>query len=186
MRTLAVTQNITIDGRIEMIGDWFSEQGQGGEDPSDYLEVMHEHDLRADALLLGRQTFLDMRAYWPHATDDRTGIRSYLNSVQKYVVSATLAEPEWQNSTVVSTGPIARIAALKAEPGKDIVITGSISLTHALIAAGLVDEYRLFVYPVVQGQGRRLFPEGFTAPRLRLTEARPFRSGVTLLSYAAA
>jgi dihydrofolate reductase len=75
------------------------------------------------------------------------------------------------------------VRALKAEPGRDIVTTGSITLVHALIGAGLVDEYRLFVYPVVLGRGRRLFPEGTELPSLRLVETRPFRSGVVLLRY---
>jgi dihydrofolate reductase len=75
------------------------------------------------------------------------------------------------------------VRALKAEPGRDIVTTGSITLVQALIPAGLVDEYRLFVYPVVLGAGRRLFAEGAEVPRLRLVETRPFRSGVVLLRY---
>jgi dihydrofolate reductase len=72
------------------------------------------------------------------------------------------------------------------QPGQDIVVTGSITLCHALIEAGLVDEYRLFVYPVVQGRGRRLFPEGFELPRLRLLEAKAFRSGITYSRYSRA
>lgn len=75
------------------------------------------------------------------------------------------------------------VEALKAAPGGAIGITGSISLMHALIAAGLVDEYRLFVYPVVLGRGARLFDNATNAPKLRLVEATPFRSGVVLLSY---
>jgi dihydrofolate reductase len=75
------------------------------------------------------------------------------------------------------------IRALKAKPGKDIVATGSITLVHALIAAGLVDEYRLFVYPVVLGRDERLFADGTEVPRLRLVETRPFRSGIVLLRY---
>lgn len=70
-------------------------------------------------------------------------------------------------------------------PGKDIVLTGSITLAHTLIAAGLVDEYRFFVYPVVQGRGRRLFPDGWEAPTLRTLTSRTFRSGVSYLAYAA-
>lgn len=70
------------------------------------------------------------------------------------------------------------------QPGRDIVVTGSITLCHALIAAGLVDEYRLFVYPIVQGRGRRLFPDGWALPTLQLLEARSFRSGITYSRYA--
>ena len=78
------------------------------------------------------------------------------------------------------------VRALKKLPGRDIVVTGSIKLCHALITAGLVDEYRLFVYPIVQGRGRRLFPEGVPLPRLRLLDAKAFRSGVTYSCYAPA
>jgi len=92
----------------------------------------------------------------------------------KYVVSATMTDPEWQNSTVLSGDIVEQVRSLKEQPGKDIVVTGSIRLCHALIEAGLVDEYRLFVYPVVQGRGRRLFPDGFELPALSLLDAKSF------------
>jgi dihydrofolate reductase len=84
----------------------------------------------------------------------------------------------------LSGDPIQEIRALKEQPGKDIVVTGSITLCHALTRSGLVDEYRLYVYPVVQGRGRRLFPDGLELPRLRLIESTGFRGGVTLSQYA--
>lgn len=184
MRTLAITQNITLDGSIEMLGEWFDPQGQGDIDNSDLMEELHRQDARADGFLVGRQTFEDLRGYWPEQTDDQTGITDYLNRVQKYVVSSTIDDPRWQNSTVLSGDPIEEVRALKDTAGQDIVTTGSITLCHALIAAGLVDEYRLFTYPVVQGGGRRLFPEGFELSRLRLVDAKSFRSGITYASYA--
>jgi dihydrofolate reductase len=103
---------------------------------------------------------------------------------QKYVVSSTITDPQWQSSTVLSADPIEEVRALKERPGQDIVATGSITLCHTLIPAGLVDEYRLFVYPVVQGRGRRLFPDGFECPELRLVDTRAFRSGITYSRYA--
>jgi dihydrofolate reductase len=184
LRKLIMTQNVTLDGAIEMLGDWFSPQGQAEVDNSDLLEELHRHDDEADALLLGRQTFEDFRGYWPHQTDDATGITERLNQMQKYVVSSTMTDPEWQNSQILSGDPIEQVRALKAGPGRDISLTGSITLCHALIEAGLVDEYRLFTYPVVQGRGRRLFPDGYELPRLRLLDARGFRGGVALTSYA--
>jgi dihydrofolate reductase len=184
MRTLAITQNITVDGSIEMITDWFSPLGFGDADTSDLVEENHRQDSQADALLLGRQTFEDFRGFWPQQTDDATGVTDYLDRVQKYVVSTTLTDPQWENSTVLSGDPVSEVTALKEQPGKDIVLTGSISLAHTLIAAGLVDEYRLFVYPAVQGRGRRLFPDGYEVPRLRLTDSRAFVSGITLQRYA--
>jgi dihydrofolate reductase len=184
VRTLAITENITVDGSIEMITDWFSPLGFGDADTSDLVEENHRQDSQADALLLGRQTFEDFRGFWPQQTEDATGVADYLNRVQKYVVSTTLTSPQWENSTVLSGDPVAEVAELKEQPGEDIVLTGSISLAHTLIAAGLVDEYRLFVYPAVQGRGRRLFPDGYEVPRLRLTDSRAFVSGITLQRYA--
>jgi dihydrofolate reductase len=184
VRTLAITQNTTVDGAVEMLGDWFSPQGQDEVDDSDLVEELHRQDERADALLLGRQTFEDFRGYWPGRTDDPTGISAYLDRVQKYVVSSTLTEPGWQHTTVLTGDPVEQVRALKDQPGTDIVVTGSITLCHTLIAAGLVDEYRLFTYPVVQGRGRRLFADGTEEGRLRLVEHRGFRNGVTYSRYA--
>src|SRR5919204_2314986 len=89
MRTLAVTQNITVDGRIEMLGDWFDPQGQAGEDRTDLLDELHRQDRTADGFLVGRRTFEDLRGYWPQQSEDATGIAEYLNTVHKYVVSST-------------------------------------------------------------------------------------------------
>jgi dihydrofolate reductase len=183
MRTLAVTQNITLDGSIEMLGDWFDPERQA--DDADLVEELRRQDETADAFLTGRLTFEALRGYWSEKTDDSTGISDYLNRVQKYVVSSTMSDAQWQNSTVLTGDPLEEVRALKEHPGEDIVITGSITLCHTVIEAGLVDEYRLFVYPVVQGRGRRLFPEGFEIAELRLLEAKSFRSGITSVRYAA-
>jgi len=181
MRKLVITQNITLDGSIEMLDDWFDPQLQD----EDLVAESHRQDAQADALLVGRQTFEDFRGYWPKQTDDPTGVTDYLNRVAKYVVSSTMTDPDWQNSTVLSGDAVEEASALKSGPGKDIVLTGSISLAHTLIAGGVVDEYRLFVYPTVQGRGRRLFPDGSTIGRLRMVERpKSFQSGITLLRYS--
>jgi dihydrofolate reductase len=180
MKKLVVTQNITVDGAIEMLGDWFDPQAAD----EDLIAESQRQDAEADALLVGRKTFEDFRGYWPNQSDDATGVTAYLNQVAKYVVSSTMTDPEWENSTVLAGDPVEQTQKLKSQPGKDIVLTGSISLAHTLIAAGLVDEYRLFVYPTVQGGGRRLFPDGATIPKLALVEPpKAFRSGITLLRY---
>lgn len=184
MRTLAITQNVTLDGSIEMLGDWFDPQGQGDVDNSDLLAELHRQSSTADGFLAGRQTFEDLRGYWPKLAGDPTGVSDYLDRVQKYVVSSTMTDPQWQNSTILSGDPIAAVRALKERPGQDVVVTGSIALCHALIGAGLVDEYRLFVVPVVQGRGRRLFPDGYELSTLRLLEATSFRNGITYSRYA--
>ncbi|AZG47563.1 dihydrofolate reductase family protein [Gordonia insulae] len=182
MRKLAVTQNITLDGSIEMLESWFDP----GDTTPDLIEESHRQDAEADALLVGRQTFEDFRGYWPHQTDDQTGVTDYLNTVDKYVVTSTMTDPDWANSTIIPGDSMTDgVAELKRQDGKDIVVTGSITLTHALIEAGLVDEYRLFVYPSVQGRGRRLFPDGYEVPTLDLVEAKSFGNGVALLRYTA-
>jgi len=112
-------------------------------------------------------------------------VTEYLNQVQKYVVSSTLTDPDWEPTTILPGDPASQVRALKRTEGKDIVCTGSIRLTHALIWAGLVDGYRLFVHPAVQGRGRRLFPDGYEASGLQLLESRAFRSGITLQRYDA-
>ncbi|MBD0862893.1 dihydrofolate reductase [Gordonia sp. zg691] len=179
MRTLAITQNVTLDGAIGMLTDWFDPAVEA----PDLIEESHRQDADADALLVGRRTFEDFRSFWPHQVDDATGVTDYLNKVDKYVVSHTMTDPDWQHSTVLSGDVVDEVTALKNADGKDIVVTGSISLCHTLIGAGLVDEYRLFVYPTVQGSGRGLFPAGLETPRLRLVETKSFDIGVSLLRY---
>jgi dihydrofolate reductase len=186
VRDLIVTENITLDGVIDASEGWFTPGGGGDADQSDVLDALAEQRDASDAFLVGRVTFEQMRSYWPAQTDDETGITDHLDRVSKYVVSTTLEDPGWEPTTVLR-GPLSEdVAALKAAPGRDIVATGSINLVHGLIAAGLVDEYRLFVYPVVLGRGRRLFEGATGLPPLRLVEARPFRSGVVLLRHRAA
>lgn len=184
MRDLIVTENITVDGVIDAEGNWFGvASSEHPSDTDDMVRIQREHMADADAVLLGRVTFEDFRGYWPKQTDDTTGIAEYLDRTQKYVVSATLTEPGWQHTTVL-TGPVGdEVAALKAQPGRAIVSTGSVRLVQALASTGLVDEYRLFVYPVVVGRGRRLFDGVSGVSPLRLVETRPFASGVVLHRY---
>ena len=178
MRTLAITQNMSADGSIEFLGDWFDPTDQA-EDLAAEIRRQSEHEA---FMLLGRQTFTDFRGFWPHQTDDTTGITDYLNQVQKLVVSSTLGDPDWQNSTVLGADWLERLRALKAEDGGDIVVTGSLTLCPTLIQAGLVDEYRLFLHPAVQGGGRRLFPEG-REESLVLKDSKAFANGVVLVVY---
>lgn len=180
-RKLVVTQNITLDGSIEMLDPWFSPEAE--QDQDDLLEELARQDETNDAVLFGRQTFEDMRGYWPQQTDDTTGVTEHLNRTTKYVVSSTLTDPGWDRSVVLSGDPVEEVRALKEADGQDIVCTGSITLVHAIIAAGLVDEFRLFVFPAVQGRGRRLFPDGFVIPELELLEVKSFRSGVVLTRH---
>lgn len=182
-RKLAVTENVTLDGVIEATEGWFGPAEGDDVDQTDVVDVLRGYMARQDALILGRVTFEQMRGFWPHQTDDTTGITAHLNKVHKYVPSRTLDDPQWENTTVLRGPLVDEVRALKAAPGGEIGITGSISVVHELIAAGLVDEYRQFVYPVALGRGRRLFDDGIGARGLRLVEARTFRSGIVLLVH---
>jgi dihydrofolate reductase len=185
MRNLVITENITLDGVIDAGEGWFAPSGEEDVDQSDLNEALREQAAAADAVLLGRVTFEEMRGFWPLQTNDKTGVTEYLNNVEKYVVSSTMTEPEWQRSTVLSGDVADNVRQLKGSGGKDIVVTGSITLVHELIAGGLVDEYRLFVYPIVIGRGARLFEAGTNVGKLRLVDCRQFRSGIVLTRYSA-
>jgi dihydrofolate reductase len=184
MRKLVVTENITLDGVIDASEGWFAPAGDEEVDQFDLNEALREQAGCADALLLGRVTFEEMRGYWPLQTDDKTGVTEYLNNVSKYVVSSTMKDPEWERSTVLSGHLEQNVRELKGVSGKDIVVTRSITLVHELIPMGVVDEYRLFVYPVVLGRGARLFEDATSVPKLKLVDSRAFRSGVVLTSYS--
>jgi len=182
VRDLIITQNITLDGVISNDSSWFGPADRDG-DVEDLTEALMAQAHDSDAFLVGRTTFLEMRGYWPKQADDTTGVTDHLNRVAKYVVSTTLDDPGWDGTTILR-GPLgADVRALKEAAGSDIVVTGSIQLCHALIGAGLVDEYRLFVHPHVEGRGRRLFEDRTTVPALHPVEVRQFRGGVVLLRY---
>ena len=180
-----VTENISANGVIEFIDDWFDPADQDNAD--DLFAVMNDQMATEEALLLGRKTFEDFRGYWPLQTDDASGSAEHLNRVRKYVVSSTMSDPAWANSTVLSGRLEDEVAALKAQgDGGELGVTGSISVVHALMRANLVDEFRLFVYPVLSSRGRNLMPSGLTPQGLTLAECTSFRSGVVLQVYTQA
>jgi dihydrofolate reductase len=123
-RRLIVTQNATADSVIEMLGDWFDPAGGATDETIAEMRAVEER-LRAsaDALLVGRKTFESFRGYWPHQVDDQTGVRDYLDRVDKYVISSTMTIPGWANSTILRGPLIDEVAALKSRPGGDIVAT---------------------------------------------------------------
>lgn len=181
---LVITQNITLDGVVEQsdrTGNWFG-VATGDADTADIEAALREFMNAEDAQLYGRDTFEAMRGFWPNQADDTTGVTEHLNAVDKYVISSTMDEPGWENTTVLSGDLIDAVRALKDRPGSNLGVTGSVSVCHAVIGAGLVDEYRLLTYPTVVGVGRRLF-DADTALDLRLVQSRPFTSGVVLLRY---
>lgn len=177
-----MTENTSVDGVLD--GDFYVRAGEDA-DTIDIDDALRHQRERADALLLGRRTFEAFRQFWPKQSENPSGTSQYLNRVTKHVVSRKLpldGDLGWERSTVVRD--LDGVRALKEQPGADIVCTGSVSLVHALLDAGLVDELRLFQYPVVVGEGRKLFRDGVPRTELRLTESRAFRSGVVLLRYA--
>jgi dihydrofolate reductase len=184
MRRIVVTQNMTLDGIIDNSRSWFDPTAETQQN-AELAKVTAVHAAASDGFLVGRITFEQMRGFWPQRTDDRTGVTAHLNRVAKYVVSSTLEDPHWEGTTVLRGGAklTEEIRSLTSQPGIDIVATGSIQLVHTLLQSSLVDELRLFVYPIVLGEGRRLFPDGWEAPALELVEERRFTGGVVLLRY---
>ncbi len=182
-RRLVVTENTTLDGVVENDGTWFDPTEDSARGRA-LAAVTAEHAAASDGFLVGRTTFEQMRGFWPQQRDDRTGVTDHLNQVAKYVVSTTLQDPGWEGTSVLRGGDALRdeIRALTEAPGRDIVLTGSITLASHLLREHLVDELRLFVYPVALGRGRRLFPQDWTPSRLHLLELRPIHD-VALLRY---
>jgi dihydrofolate reductase len=135
-----------------------------------------------DTMLLGRQTYQEFAAYWPAAdADDPTA--AAMNGTPKLVASRTLDRVDWENSTLLEGDAADALRAIKAEPGGDIGITGSPTLVRSLLDAGVLDELRLLVHPIVVGHGKRLFPDGTTTVPLELTASTVFDSGVLFLTY---
>jgi dihydrofolate reductase len=183
MGALVLTENISVDGVIENVDNWFQPAGDdAGVDRSDMEEVIRQHAANQAALLLGRKTFEAFRGYWPKQTDDNTGITDHLNRVPKYVVSKTLDDPRWANTTILSADAVEETRDLVARTDGEIGVTGSITLVHALLKARLFDEYRLFSHPVVVGHGQRLFSKAFRHD-LELVQMKRFRCEVVLVTY---
>ncbi len=155
MRNLVVTEFMSLDGVVEEPAWTFPYWND------EIAEFKGEESSASDALLLGRVTYQGFASAWPKSEDEGA---DYFNSVRKYVVSGTLEEPlEWNNSTLIKDNIVEEITNLKQQDGKDITVHGSATLVQTLIQHDLVDLYRLLVYPVVVGKGKRLFGEGVPA-----------------------
>jgi dihydrofolate reductase len=187
MGRIVVSQFMTLDGVVEDPGGaeafdrggWAFEFDRGEEGDKFKLDEV----MAARALLLGRVTYEGFAAAWP----SRTGaFADKFNAMPKYIVSTTLAEPGWSNSTVVGADVAAAVAQLKRDVDGDILVNGSIALTATLLEHGLVDEWRLMVYPTVLGAGKRLFAQTPAPSVLRLTGARPAGETIILTYVPAA
>ncbi len=183
MARLIVSQFTTVDGVIEDpggaegVGGWAFKFERGAE--GDRFKV--DEVMASEALLLGRVTYEGFAAAWPSREGD---FADKFNGMPKYVVSTTLRDPEWSNTTVISEDVPASVRALKEREGGDILVNGSPTLVKTLADHDLVDEYRLMVFPTVVGAGKRLFPEGVTVDVLELVESRPVGDdGVVILIY---
>jgi len=186
-KQIVVTEYISLDGVIEDpvgvensgLGNWTGPYSRGPEGDRFKLEEL----LAADCLIFGRATYDAFAAVWPQLKDE-TGLADRMNSLPKYVASSTLTQATWGESTIWNGDIVAAAKALKAEGGSEALIYGSASVVHQLAAAGLIDEYRLMVYPTILGAGKRLYPDGI-ASQLQLAECRQLGGGIVLLRYTA-
>lgn len=186
MGKIVVTEFISLDGVVEdpggaedyRHGGWTFEFERGSDGDKFKLEELQE----AEAQLLGRVTYEGFAAAWPKM-DDEAGFAAKMNAMPKYVVSSTLEQADWENTTILSGDPAESVASLKEEVDGVILVAGSAALVRALIENDLVDELRLMVFPVLLGEGKRLFPEGEAKHRLQLAEAKTVGDGISLVRY---
>jgi len=171
MGKIVVTEFISLDGIVEDPGgaeagapaDWTTfDRGAEG----DQLKLAELN--AADAQLLGRVTYDGFAAAWP-AIEDQAGFAARMNQMPKYVVSKTLHDPTWNNTTVLSGDPVTEITALKDKTARDILVAGSSQLVHLLASNDLVDQYNLMIFPVLLGSGRKLFPDAKLEAPARFT-----------------
>ena len=148
-----------------------------------FLRTVTDWTLRADAFLFGRRTYENFARDWPKMNDPADPVATALNGLPKYVASQTLTTAGWDPSTVLSGDVPARVAELKQQPGRELQIHGSARLGQAMLAAGLVDDLRLVIAPVVVGTGRRLFPVGGAPAGLRLTGNDTTPGGLAIHVY---
>jgi dihydrofolate reductase len=187
MSKLVVTEFISVDGVVDSPGGEAGYKHAGWTfdiepDPTVYDFKTWELD-QAETQLLGRRTYEGFAAAWPERGGDG-GFADKMNSMEKYVVSTTITEPTWENTTVISSDVAARVAELKAREGGDILVAGSATLVRFLHEHRLVDEYHLMVFPVVLGSGLRLFPDDAAEKvKLTLADTRSYGNGIQLNTY---
>src|SRR5919109_1098442 len=173
MGKIVVSENVTLDGVIQDPagvegfgrGGWVGRIGERGREEA--AKVLLDEALGAEAQLFGRRTYEFLAARWPSRSGE---LADRLNDMTKYVVSSTLKDPDWNNSTVLAGDVVQEVSKLKEELDGEIVVAGSIRLVRTLIENDLVDELRLMIYPVVLGAGERLFGETSDQRQVRLVE----------------
>ncbi len=185
MRKVIVSEFITLDGVVEdpggsegfKYGGWSFQFGGAEQQKYKFDELF-----ASDGLLLGRKTYEGFAAAWPSIGDQAGEYGERMNSLPKYVVSTTLSETTW-NATLLKGNLTEEIVRLKQEEGQDLLIFGSSQLVQTLHERGLIDEYRLMVFPVILGSGKHLFQDIEEKRALKLIDTRTFASGVVMLSY---
>ena len=175
MRKIIVSTYVSLDGVIEAPEKWSLKFWN-----DEHTKYAQDQLFASDALLMGRKVYEGFAASWPSR---RNEFADRMNSLPKYVVSTTLEEAEWNNSTIIKENVAEEVSRLKEQPGKDILIYGSADLMHTLMEHDLIDEYRIWVHPVVLGSGKRLFKDESETKVLRLVDTTTFSSGVVILSY---
>jgi dihydrofolate reductase len=193
MRKLVVGTFVTLDGVMQAPGGP-EEDRSGGFEHGGWLvpyfddmlgRRMVEWTQAADGVILGRKTYEIFAAHWPHIGDEDP-IAAKLNRVRKYVASRTLKRVEWKNAELIQGDVAEAIAGLKHQPGGELQVTGSQDLIQTLLSHNLVDEFRLLVFPVLLGTGKRLFAEGTVPASLRLITSEQSSTGVSVQVYQSA
>jgi dihydrofolate reductase len=181
MRKVVVSEFVSLDGVMEDPHLWTFQFGSEEQNHFKFAEMK-----TSDALLLGRVTYEGFAAAWPNMIEQTGEYGVWMNDYPKYVVSTTLDTVDWKNSSLIKKNIAEEITNLKEQPGKDILVFGSCDLVQSLIQLDLIDEYRLMVFPVVLGSGKRIFGDGIDKKVLRLAETKTFTSGVVVLTYVPA
>jgi dihydrofolate reductase len=186
MGMIVISENVSLDGVIEdpaggegfARGGWVGRVGDRGREEA--AKILLEEALRAEALLLGRHSYEFFAGRWPSRSGE---LADRLNSLPKYVVSATLEDPHWSNSTVLKGDVVNEVSELTQALDGEILVYASFQLVHTLLEHNLVDELRLMVYPVVLGAGERLFGETKDKIPMRLLDTRTVGDDLALLTY---
>jgi dihydrofolate reductase len=191
MGTLTIATFMTLDGVMQAPGGPDEDRDGGFEHggwsfpyfSEDMGEAINDAFAKAEAILLGRRTYEIFAASWPNFPDKDDPVASRLNTLPKYVVSTTLEKADWEPTTIIRGDVPAEVAQLKEQYAGEIQVHGSAGLAQTLHAHGLIDEYRLFIEPVVLGTGKRLFEAGAAPTALRLVESTPMGKGAVLATY---
>lgn len=191
MRKLVVGTFLTLDGVMQAPGGPDEDRDGGFEHGGwsvkywdDMMgKLITEQTLEADALLLGRRTYEIFAAHWPRVTGPNDPVASKLNSMRKYVVSRTLQKVEWHNSTLLRGDAATAVAQLKEQAGGEIQVHGSSNLLQTLLKHDLIDEFRLWIFPVMVGPGKRLFGDGTVPGALRPVDTKVSSTGVVIQRY---